>query len=129
MIILRVFLQRDVVLAQYMLTSCAVLRQSDYIRLSVTSRCSTKPAKHRTTFTQKTPHDSPGLQFSDAENFFCEIDWVWSEKPETHATPMTIDVAVVPTVPTGCSVLPVQLQRSNVAALAIGKLWWLREHQ
>ena len=33
---------------------------------SVTSRCCTKTAKRR--ITQTTPHDSPGLQFSDAEN-------------------------------------------------------------
>jgi len=38
------------------------------------------------------------------------------------------DVAVVPTVSIGCCVLPVQLQHSNVAALAMGKFPGLREH-
>ena len=36
------------------------------------------------------------------------------------------DAAVVSTVSIGCSVLPVQLQRINVAVLAMGKFLWLR---
>jgi len=52
------FLPRDATLARYMPSSC--------VCLSVTSRCSTETTKRR--ITQTTPHDSPGLWFSDAED-------------------------------------------------------------
>jgi len=53
------FLPRDAMLARYMLALCLS------VCLSVTSRCSTKTAKHR--ITQTTPHDSSGILF-----FLCQ---------------------------------------------------------
>ena len=46
-------LSRDAMLVRYMLWPCV------WLSVSVTSRCSTKTAKHR--ITQTTPHDSPWI--------------------------------------------------------------------
>jgi len=52
------FLQRDAMIARYMLWPCVRLCLSVRLRLSVTSRCSTRMAEHR--ITQTKPHDSTG---------------------------------------------------------------------
>ena len=64
------FLLRDAMLARYMPWSCVC--PSVCVCLSVTSRSSTKMAKHRKT--QTTPHDSPGTLVSDAKNL-SKFEW------------------------------------------------------
>ena len=57
-LLVKEFLPRDAMLARYMPWSCVCVSVRVSVCLSVTSRSSTKMAKHRKT--QTTPHDSPG---------------------------------------------------------------------